>query len=397
MSKSTGNFMTLDDVVKKYGADAARVALADAGDGISDSNFVEDVADNTILRFYNNKEWIEENIKDEKLRTGPLNDFQDSLFDNEMNGLVNEAKKHYEETSYKLALKAAHYDFLNARDVYREACSAAGIPLHKDLILKYTRLQALILTPIAPHWAEHVWLEILGEKKSIQFAAWPDVPAADPALTAAREYVRTTSSNINSAEAAQLKKMAKGRQSDFDPKKPKKLTVFVTESFPAWQAKYIELLKEVWDAKANKQIVDDKELNGRIGKMGEMKKAMPFVQALKKRLRDGEPADAVLERKLAFDEKKTLLVCFTVSHLFHDNIPAPNPVSRYAIARILTNMSPTGNGPRPEARRRPRVDPGPRRRRGQQARQGPDQRRCRGRDHGPRGRVGDARAAELFL
>ncbi|KAJ4307264.1 cytosolic leucyl tRNA synthetase [Collariella sp. IMI 366227] len=307
MSKSTGNFMTLDDVVKKYGADAARVALADAGDGIQDSNFVEDVADNTILRFYTNKEWIEETIKDANLRTGPLNDFQDTLFDNEMNALVHEAKKQYEETSYKLALKAAHYDFLNARDTYREACAAAGIPMHKDLVNKYIRLQALILTPIAPHWAEYIWLEVLGEKASIQHARWPEVPAADPALTAAREYVRSTSSNINSAEAAQLKKMAKGRVSDFDPKKPKKLTVFMTEAFPAWQGKYVELLKEVWDAGANKQKVDDKELNGRIAKMGEMKKAMPFVQALKKRLRDGEPAGKVLERKLAFDEKTTLV------------------------------------------------------------------------------------------
>ncbi|KAL2261951.1 hypothetical protein VTK26DRAFT_2908 [Humicola hyalothermophila] len=307
MSKSTGNFMTLDDVVRKYGADAARVALADAGDGISDSNFVEDVADNTILRLYTNKEWIEETVKDEKLRTGPLNDFQDVLFDNEMNALVNEAKKYYEETSYKLALKAAHYDFLNARDSYREACNAAGIPLHKDLVFKYIRLQALVLTPIAPHWAEYVWLEVLGEQKSIQFATWPSVPAANPALSAARDYVRTTSSNINSAESAQLKKMAKGRHSDFDPKKPKKLTIFMTESFPAWQAKYIELLKEVWDPATNTQRIEDKELNGRIAKMGEMKKAMPFVQALKKRLRDGEPAETVLERKLAFDEKKTLL------------------------------------------------------------------------------------------
>ncbi len=141
MSKSTGNFMTLDDVVKKYGADAARVALADAGDGISDSNFVEDVADNTILRFYTNKEWIEEVIKDDQLRTGELNEFQDALFDNEMNALVNEARKHYEETSYKLALKAGHYDFLNARDSYRESCAAAGIPLHRDLVFKYIRLQ----------------------------------------------------------------------------------------------------------------------------------------------------------------------------------------------------------------------------------------------------------------
>lgn len=310
MSKSTGNFMTLDDVVKKYGADAARVALADAGDGITDSNFVEDVADNTILRFYTNKEWIEETIKDESLRTGELNSFQDALFDNEMNALVNEARKQYEETSYKLALKAAHYDFLNARDSYREACTAAGIPLHKDLVFKYIRLQALILTPIAPHWAEYIWQEVLKEPTSIQFAQFPEVPAANLSLSAAREYVKMTASSINSAEGAQLKKMAKGKQSDFDPKKPKKLTIFITDSFPSWQAKYLDLLKEVWDPATNTQKIDDKALNGRIGKMGEMKKAMPFVQALKKRLRDGEPADVVLNRKLAFDEKTTLLVSY---------------------------------------------------------------------------------------
>lgn len=139
---------------------------------------------------------------------------------------------------------------------------------------------------------------------------FPEVPAANPSLTAAREYVKTTSSNITSAEAAQLKRMAKGKQSDFDPKKPKKLTIFVNESFPAWQAKYIELLGEVWDSEKGTQKIDDKELNGRIGKMGEMKKAMPFVQALKRRLKDGEPAEVVLARKLAFDEKETLLVCF---------------------------------------------------------------------------------------
>ena len=32
MSKSTGNFMTLEQIVKKFGADAARITLADAGD-----------------------------------------------------------------------------------------------------------------------------------------------------------------------------------------------------------------------------------------------------------------------------------------------------------------------------------------------------------------------------
>ena len=37
--------MSLNEMTQKYGADATRIALADAGDGIADANFEEDVAD----------------------------------------------------------------------------------------------------------------------------------------------------------------------------------------------------------------------------------------------------------------------------------------------------------------------------------------------------------------
>lgn len=53
MSKSTGNSLTLRDSVQKYGADATRLALADAGDGIEDANFEEDAANQLILRVFN--------------------------------------------------------------------------------------------------------------------------------------------------------------------------------------------------------------------------------------------------------------------------------------------------------------------------------------------------------
>lgn len=52
--------------------------------------------------------------------------------------------------------------------------------------------------------------------------------------------------------------------------------------------------------------MDDKELTPKIAKMGEMKKAMPFVQGLKKRLVGGEKPQTVFDRKLAFDELDTL-------------------------------------------------------------------------------------------
>jgi leucyl-tRNA synthetase len=97
MSKSTGNFLTLKDSVDKFGADATRIAFADAGDGIEDANFEESVANSNILRLFTLKEWIEEVIKDDSLRTGPADHFWDRVFDNELNTLVREAKKNYQE------------------------------------------------------------------------------------------------------------------------------------------------------------------------------------------------------------------------------------------------------------------------------------------------------------
>lgn len=59
MGKSTGNFMTGSDAVIKYGADATRITLADAGDAIEDANFEESTANAAILRLFNLKEWCE--------------------------------------------------------------------------------------------------------------------------------------------------------------------------------------------------------------------------------------------------------------------------------------------------------------------------------------------------
>lgn len=211
MAKSTGNFMTLAQLIQKYGADSSRIAIADAGDGSADANFEEDVADSAILRLYNLREWCYEQLGNTKLRTGPADNSLDTMFINEMNGIVHECYAHYEATNYKLALKSALYDFTAARDFYREATTATGIAMHQDTLAKYVEWQALLLAVIAPHWAESIWTDLLKKTTSIQTASWPQAPAVDEKLRAAREYIRVTSSNITSAEAAQQKKKAKGK------------------------------------------------------------------------------------------------------------------------------------------------------------------------------------------
>ncbi|CCX31976.1 leucyl-tRNA synthetase [Pyronema domesticum] len=305
MSKSTGNFLTLKETVDKFGADAARIAFADAGDSVEDANFEEKVANAAILRLYTLKEWCEDIVKDAeagKLRTGPKETFWDKIFENEMNELVAATKENYDSTSYKLALKTGYYEFQAARDTYREATSSIG--MHKDLVLAWIKTQALMINPVAPHWAEYVWQDLLKNTGSIQNERFP-VPTApiDAASTAARVYVQQTASNITSTEAAQLKKKAKGKGTSYDPKLPKQLTIYVSLNYPSWQEKYIDLVRESFDKVT--LTVNDKELSGKVAKLGETKKAMPFVQGLKKRLQ-AEDAETVFNRKLAFDEVETL-------------------------------------------------------------------------------------------
>ena len=261
MSKSTGNFLTIAGAVEKFGADATRIALADAGDDMNDANFEETVANSNILKLYELRKWCEELVREkviiadgskynetkekERVRNADVIQRQsgservllDDLFDNEMNALVAETFQHYNGTMYKGALKSGFYDFTSARDFYREATKAAGIGMHEDLVKKFIELQALMITPLAPHWAEYIWLELLKKSETVQKAQWPQVPEANPSLTAAREFVRQTQSNITSAEGAAVKRLSKGTAANFDPKKEKKITIFAAQEWPAWQKK----------------------------------------------------------------------------------------------------------------------------------------------------------------
>lgn len=79
-------------------------------------------------------------------------------------------------TDFKLALKSGLYDFTSARDSYREGAIAAGVKLHRDVVLRYIELQALMLAPIAPHWAEYVWLEVLKKVNTFLYASVREDP-----------------------------------------------------------------------------------------------------------------------------------------------------------------------------------------------------------------------------
>jgi leucyl-tRNA synthetase len=299
MSKSTGNFLTLSQAVQKFGADATRIALADAGDGIDDANFDESTANAAILTMFKIKDAIETELKNNNLRDDAAKGtIWDDLFENEMHVLVHQTKQHYERTLYKEALKSSFYDFQEALYFYQKQCRAANIVPSRRLITKFARLQSLIITPIAPHWAEDIWLGILGEKETIQNALWPEVPQVEPRLVAIRDYVRTTADHILSKKVAQKSKK-KGKKGPEEPQKPQKVVIYATRDYPAWQDEYVKLLRE--DLSGG---LAEKKLEG-MPKGKEKTRDFAFVREMKSSIAT-ENAETVLERKMPFDEVQVL-------------------------------------------------------------------------------------------
>jgi leucyl-tRNA synthetase len=182
-------------------------------------------------------------------------------------------------------MKFGFYELQSARDWYREVTADVG--MHADLVKYWITVTAILASPIAPHFAEHIWRGILQHPTSIQHARWPtpsravDVPTID-----AGAYMRTLVKTVRDAELTLLKKLgkAKGGPPPFDPKKPRAVRVYVATRFPEWQDVCVQAVQAAWDPLAAR--VDDARVRAVLVERGLIKdkRAMPFVQLFKVRI-----------------------------------------------------------------------------------------------------------------
>ena len=163
--------------------------------------------------------------------------------------------------------------------------------MHIDLIIHWIRIAALLVTPIASHFAEHICQpSILKNPQSIQFALWPTPSKpVDRTLIEAGSYMRETIKTIRDAEVSLLKMMSKVKgkkaptESMFDPKKPKAVRIYVATTFPEWQNTCVQVIQDSYDETADK--VDDAKVKQLLTQNGLIKdkRVMPFIQAFKVR------------------------------------------------------------------------------------------------------------------
>ncbi|XP_074598670.1 leucyl-tRNA synthetase isoform X2 [Brevipalpus obovatus] len=327
MSKSTGNFLTLERAIQKYSADGVRFALADAGDSIEDANFLEKQADSGLLRLYNFNEWTRDMLlpnaefRDESLT--PPNFFPDRAFRNHMNYLIQETEKNYQKMMFKEALKTGFFEFQDARDKYRELCGSLG--MKKDLIFRFIEAQAIILSPICPHVSQAIWEKLCQReivcKGPIIKTSWPITQPVDSSLRQSLEYLMDACHSFRIRLKNFLAQKSKGKGPKID--RASHATIYVAKKFPEWQAKVISILHELYTEHGS-NLPDNSVINKHILAHDDLKKRknkpMSFAEARKKMLLT--QGDQVLSQTAPFDEMTLLSdnLQYLINTLGVDNI-----------------------------------------------------------------------------
>ncbi|XP_065358523.1 leucine--tRNA ligase, cytoplasmic [Calliphora vicina] len=309
MSKSDGNFLTLHEAVDKFSADGMRLCLADAGDSVEDANFVESTADAGILRLYTFIEWVKEMLAARPaMRKGSQHTFNDKVFISEMNLKTKQTDEHYKKMLFKEALRTGFYELQLTRDKYRELCGTHG--MHVDLVFEFIRRQALLMAPICPHVAEHVW-GLLGNKQSILHAQWPEVGAINEIDIMCSEYLMEAahSFRLNLKNLLQVKGKG-GKEKAVAPTsvKPNRALVWVAKTYPPWQCCVLDTMRDLYTP--TNSFPDNKVIAATLQKKEELKKfmkrVMPFAQMIREKVESGKGL-AAMAVNLEFDERQVLL------------------------------------------------------------------------------------------
>jgi len=155
MSKSKGNVINPDEYIEKFGADTLRMYLMflapfEQGGDFRDSGILG------VERFLN-RVWKLYNGHNLPARA---NDTSDVDFDRLLNKKIKKVTEDIETLNYNTAVSAMMI-LLNEMEK------------QEKLSINDYEIFVKLLAPFAPHMAEEIWREVLGNKKSIHISNWP--------------------------------------------------------------------------------------------------------------------------------------------------------------------------------------------------------------------------------
>ena len=180
MSKSRGNVVAPEDMVARYGADALRAFILFMAPPDKDLDWNQDGLEG-MYRFLTRLWRYVTDVASQAAAGVAAPDAASKALLRERHRVVGKVTDDIERFGFNTALSAM-MELLNAAGDYRRSVDAPA----RDLALERDVASTLVLliAPYAPHMAEELWREVLGQTSSVHRQSWPEF---DPALAAADE------------------------------------------------------------------------------------------------------------------------------------------------------------------------------------------------------------------
>ncbi len=198
MSKSRGNIVLLKDLVRTWGPDPTRLAMAIGAEVPQDFEITDDlmkVSINYIQRVY---ELIKELRAIARDRGEEL--LADRWFKSIALKLIDEARKDLENVRIR---SAAIKVFGRVAQVVEEYLSMVESP-KKDVVDEVVSAWVRAIAPFTPFIAEELWKEIGGDGY-VSLAKWPEVKELDYEAIASVEFVKMVIEDVKSIARATKK------------------------------------------------------------------------------------------------------------------------------------------------------------------------------------------------
>ena len=181
--------LSIEKSIERYGADATRIILADAGDSLEDAYFSSSAADNAVLKLWQLELWIREaatnfsKLRDTNDDVQANTKFVDTVFLSQLELTLANVDKAYETMQFREVLRHGFFELISLKEDYKIQCGENK--MRKDIFLKYLETQLLVMYPIIPHFSEIMWRKYylpclpIGHDKPefISHHRWPSVIA----------------------------------------------------------------------------------------------------------------------------------------------------------------------------------------------------------------------------
>lgn len=193
MSKSKGNYISMEKAIQLIGSDALRLSLLTLADGLDDPDWSVEKGINAIHKL--NSIY---NLYKEVFSTEQVNCNHRGLHENILLASYNEALREIEDyLKNHMIANAGKIIFFKLFDVFKDYLKVTPEPnycLLRELLEEYTK----IISIYTPYIAEEIWHEIIGKTSYISNERWPviDKKYLDTIYIDIKEYANEIMADI---------------------------------------------------------------------------------------------------------------------------------------------------------------------------------------------------------